>query len=350
VTKTTPVGNAPGRFKPGTWKRSYFSLPLILAERSGREIVDEVCAACHATGAEGAPKIGDSEAWSERAAQGLSSLTRHAIEGIRRMPPHGGRHDLNDLEMARAVTYMVNRSGGNWVEPASPEDLAKERSGEQVVKMQCIKCHGEGLEGAPKIGDRDAWVQRLKTGLGALVHSAIRGHGGMPPRGGLANLTDEELQFAILYMFNPAGAPAKPKPAAAQAEPDAGMNSLHRFVRGLEIHLGFIPAENLYGLPKASPERKMHGGIPRGSGYYHVNVSLYDTAWQAPVDDAKVEMEIAEPGLSKTTTELQHMAIGGGSYGNYVKPYAGKRYLITLRIHRPGATEAIEEKFSHRFE
>ncbi|HSS62973.1 MAG TPA: c-type cytochrome [Gammaproteobacteria bacterium] len=360
---TTPVEHVPACFTPGERRKIHLSLALTLAfvltsapapaqgaERSGREVVDAVCAACHATGAEGAPKIGDTQAWSERASQGLSSLTRHAIAGIRRMPHHGGRPDLSDLEIARAITHMVNRSGGLWIEPASAEDLARERSGEQIVKAQCIKCHGEGLEGAPKIGHRDAWVQRLKMGLGALVHSAIRGHGGMPPRGGLANLTDAELQSAILYMFNPAGAPARPKPAATRAEPDADMDSLHRLVRGLEIHLGFIPAENLRALPRGSPERAMHGGIPEGPGYYHVNVSLYDTAWQAPVDDAKVELVIAEPGLSRTTTALQPMAIGGGSYGTYTRPDPGTRYLITLRIDRPGATETLEAKFTHRFE
>jgi cytochrome c5 len=179
-------------------------------ERSGRDVVDDVCAACHETGAEGAPKIGDRQAWSSRASQGLSSLTRHALQGIRRMPAHGGRSDLSDLEIARAVTYMVNRSGGNWVEPASAQDLATERSGEQVVSAQCVKCHGEGVGGAPKIGDREAWVPRLSKGLGYLVNSAIHGHGGMPPRGGQASLTDSEIRSAILYMYNPAGLPSTP--------------------------------------------------------------------------------------------------------------------------------------------
>lgn len=176
------------------------------AERSGKEVVQAVCAACHATGANGAPKIGDQKVWSKRASQGLTSLTQHALEGIRKMPSHGGNPRLTDLEIGRAVAYMVNQSGGRWVEPVSAKDLATERSGEQVVKSQCIKCHHEGLRGAPKIGDREAWVPRMKQGIDTLVRSAIRGHGGMPPRGGQANLTDSEIRAAVLYMFNP---PAK---------------------------------------------------------------------------------------------------------------------------------------------
>ena len=83
---------------------------------------------------------------------------------------------------------------------------APERSGEQTVKAQCVKCHGTGVNGAPKIGDQAAWRPRLKNGLDNTVRSAISGHGKMPARGGMANLTDPELRAAVLYMFNPQAA------------------------------------------------------------------------------------------------------------------------------------------------
>src|SRR5512143_3652132 len=107
---------------------------LQAAERSGKEVVDAVCAGCHASGANGAPKIGDKAAWSKRASQGLTSLTQHALTGMRSMPSHGGKLDLTDLEIGRAVAYMVNHSGGKWTEPVSAKDMAVERSGAQVVK------------------------------------------------------------------------------------------------------------------------------------------------------------------------------------------------------------------------
>lgn len=81
---------------------------------------------------------------------------------------------------------------------------AQQRSGEQVVKAQCVKCHGTGVNGAPKVGDQAAWRPRLKNGVDATVSSAIHGHGKMPARGGMADLTDPEVRAAILYMFNPA--------------------------------------------------------------------------------------------------------------------------------------------------
>jgi cytochrome c5 len=170
-------------------------------ERSGKEVVDSVCSKCHATGAQGAPKIGDKQAWSKRASQSLSSLTDHALKGIRQMPAHGGSPDLTDFEIKRAVTYMVNQSGGKWVEPISRKSPPTPRTGEEVVKAQCIKCHESGKGGAPRIGDRDAWIPRLKDGLESTVRSAMKGHGGMPARGGMADLTDSELRSAVIYLF-----------------------------------------------------------------------------------------------------------------------------------------------------
>jgi cytochrome c5 len=186
--------------------RRYFALTFIVAlavciapedaaaqspERSGKEVVDSVCIACHGTGAHGAPKIGNKKAWAKLASRGLTGLSRNALQGIRQMPPHGGNPSLTDTEIERAITYMVNQSGGHWKEPVSRTAKAPERSG------------------APKIGDRSAWIPRLKPGLDVVVRSAINGHGGMPARGGLADLTDSELRSAIIYMFNKGTVPEK---------------------------------------------------------------------------------------------------------------------------------------------
>ena len=124
------------------------------------------------------------------------------------MPAHGGNAGLTDLELARGVAYMVNASGGKWTEPKSAKELGRAQrraGGEGAV----LKCHQEGKGGAPKIGDREAWSKRLNQGIDHAVHSAISGHGGMPPRD-KADLTDGEVRAAILYMFNPK-APAKAK-------------------------------------------------------------------------------------------------------------------------------------------
>jgi len=181
------------------------------AERSGKEVVEATCASCHASGANGAPKIGDKAAWKKLSSQSLSSLTAVVLKGIRQMPPHGSNMTLSDTEIKRAVTYMVNQSGGHWVEPTSKQKPAAKRTGEQIVKMRCAKCHETGKGGAPKIGDRDAWIPRMKDGLDATVRSAINGHGGMQARGGMPDLTDAEMKDAITYMINKGRVPEKSK-------------------------------------------------------------------------------------------------------------------------------------------
>jgi cytochrome c5 len=97
------------------------------------------------------------------------------------------------------------------------------QTGEQVYQAVCKTCHEAGLAGAPKFGDKAAWAPRIKTGVNALYTSAIKGKNAMPPRGGSPDLSDVELQRAVVYMANKAGASFKepPAPAAAPAAPVA---------------------------------------------------------------------------------------------------------------------------------
>lgn len=178
-------------------------------ERSGDEVVEAVCAACHRTGARGSPMIGDKKTWGKLASKGLTGLTQVALKGIRQMPSHGGNMALTDTEIKRAITYMVNQSGGHWTEPIDKTTSPAERSGSQVVQARCATCHEAGVGGAPKIADRQAWIPRIKYGLDAAVRSAIHGHGGMPPRGDMADLTDSEIRSAVVYMINKGPATAK---------------------------------------------------------------------------------------------------------------------------------------------
>jgi len=173
--------------------------------REGKEVYESTCVACHGTGANGAPKLGDAKAWKPLADRGLASLTANALEGVRKMPPHGGRLDLSDLEIERGITYMVNQSGGRWTEPTDRASRAKARTGEEIVQAQCSKCHATGVGGAPRLDDREAWIKRARLGFDSLVASAIHGHGGMPARGGMADLTDDEMRSAVTYMFQKSG-------------------------------------------------------------------------------------------------------------------------------------------------
>ena len=126
------------------------------------------------------------------------------------MPPRGDKADHTEGEVRNAILYRYNPGAAPRVEFAGTKPVVATLTGQQVVQAQCHKCHQEGLHGAPRIGDRDAWVPRLKQGVEYAVRSAIRGHGGMPPRGDRADLTDGEIRDAILYMYNP-GTAAKDK-------------------------------------------------------------------------------------------------------------------------------------------
>jgi cytochrome c5 len=85
-------------------------------DRSGEQLYQAVCAACHGTGAAGAPKMGDNGAWAPRLKQGLDGLLKSALNGKNAMPPKGGS-DATEAELARAIVYMANKSGGSLKEP-----------------------------------------------------------------------------------------------------------------------------------------------------------------------------------------------------------------------------------------
>lgn len=74
---------------------------------AGEKIYKGTCGVCHETGVAGAPKHGDKAAWQPRLAQGVDVLDKHAIEGIRAMPPRGGNGKLSDAEVRDAVAYMI---------------------------------------------------------------------------------------------------------------------------------------------------------------------------------------------------------------------------------------------------
>lgn len=313
---------------------------------TGKQVVDAVCANCHATGVEGAPKIGDRQAWKPRAAQGLTSLTQHALQGLRKMPPHGGSPGLGDLDIKRAVTYMVNQSGGNWVEPVGVATAFRERSGEQIVNTQCGKCHEKGIDGAPRIGDLAAWAPRFAHGMDFLVRSAIKGHGAMPPRGGMADLTDSEMRVAALYMFNKGVVPNGAAVVAQQGRQEWN----HRVIEGMDVYLGVKSAESIRAMhPTEDQEKLMHGGIPRGKGYYHVNISLLDRKTGTEIRDATIDLSVEDPVMGSQVKKLDPISFNKSmSYGNYFRLTEKYPHKITAQIVRLGQPQAASAKFDFR--
>lgn len=217
---------------------------------AGGAVYTATCAACHDSGMAGSPKTGDKAAWAARLEQGYDTLVTHAINGIRAMPAKGGNPDLDDLEVARAVVFMTNQSGASFKEPVAPAPaaapaaaaapiagdaatatagapvaaapaavaaaapaaaaapvagpvVASADTGKKAYDTACFACHGAGIAGAPKLGDKAAWSARIGQGSPVLYEHAIKGFQGkagvMPPKGGSA-LPDADVKAAVDYM------------------------------------------------------------------------------------------------------------------------------------------------------
>jgi cytochrome c5 len=72
--------------------------------------------------------------------------------------------------------------------------------GEKTFNATCVACHGSGVLGAPKLGDKASWAPRIKQGVPTLYKHALEGFKMMPAKGGNAGLKDNELQAAIDFM------------------------------------------------------------------------------------------------------------------------------------------------------
>jgi cytochrome c5 len=236
--------------------------PKIL--QAGNAVYTAVCAACHASGAAGAPKVGAAGDWGPRLAQGYDTLVKHAIEGIRLMPAKGGNPDLDNVEVERAVVYMANQSGAKFKEPAVPAAapaapaagtetaaapaaanaataspvagtpasaaptaaptaataapsaaapaaaapaaapaVANADAGKALYNSACIACHGAGVAGAPKIADKAAWAPRIKQGNAVLYEHALKGFqgkAGVMPPKGGSSAPDDDVKAAVDFM------------------------------------------------------------------------------------------------------------------------------------------------------
>ncbi len=226
--------------------------------RSGKDVFESTCTTCHGAGIAGAPKFGDAGAWAPRIAQGAATLFDHAIKGFQGkngvMPAKGGNGDLDDTEVQRAVVYIANAGGAKFAEPAASVGAAAtttqapaapvapqadpavvaaiaainagtkpvavaaaapaagaaggdNAAGKKLFESVCTACHGMGIAGAPKFGDKAAWAPRIAEGLDTLYQHAINGYQGksgiMPPKGG-SGASDDDVKAAVRYITDAA--------------------------------------------------------------------------------------------------------------------------------------------------
>jgi cytochrome c5 len=86
------------------------------------------------------------------------------------------------------------------VASAAPAASGAKPDGKKIYDSGCIACHGAGVAGAPKFGDKPAWAPRIATGMEALYTASIKGKGVMPPKGGNPSLSDADVKAAVDFM------------------------------------------------------------------------------------------------------------------------------------------------------
>ena len=105
---------------------------------------------------------------------------------------------MNIKRLIKLATPVVGAIAIMVSVPANANDA------EKTYKKTCKMCHGSGMMGAPKFGDKAAWADRIAKGIDTLNDHAINGFGKMKPKGGKKSLSDEEVKAAVAYMVDAA--------------------------------------------------------------------------------------------------------------------------------------------------
>ncbi|WP_322091396.1 c-type cytochrome [Paraburkholderia bannensis] len=224
--------------------------------KTGEQVYQAVCSACHASGAAGAPKFGNAGDWAPRIAQGYDTLWHTALSGKGAMPARGGTSpdDYSDYEIGLAVAYMANHAGASFQDPPKPAPGAANaanaasgaaaaatasgadsnaaqataaaaaiaaipqagsapadgaasadasQAGKALYTQVCQACHAAGVLGAPKFGNKADWAPRLKDPMDTIYNYALHGKGQMPAKGG-SNASDADVKAAVDYMVSAA--------------------------------------------------------------------------------------------------------------------------------------------------
>ncbi len=186
------------------------------APRSGGDVYNSYCMACHSTGAAGAPKLGDKAAWAARADKGLDGLLTTATNGLNAMPPKGTCGDCSADELKDAIRHILSESGikvagGDAAPAAAPAPAAAAPAavaaadtgkGKQVYDASCMACHSTGAAGAPMLGNSAAWAPRIAQGMDTLLQHAINGIRAMPPKGTCMACSNDDIKAAVDYMVS----------------------------------------------------------------------------------------------------------------------------------------------------
>ena len=172
----------------------------------GQQIYDKYCAACHNSGAAGAPKITDNMAWKQRLEKGKKQLHTNAIKGYNSMPAKGNCVSCSDDDIIKSVDYILD-----FASSASGVEIhqVKVRTGPQVsynvgrkvYNKYCSTCHNDKLFKSAHPSNSAYWQEKLSQGMDVLYSRTIKGYKAMPAKGGCVECTNLEVIAAVKYLL-----------------------------------------------------------------------------------------------------------------------------------------------------
>ncbi len=109
-TQAAAPAQAPAPSPAGTAAADVATEAVVAQPKSGEQVYNGNCVACHGTGVAGAPKFGDAAAWAPRIAKGMDALLVSATNGLNAMPPKGLCMACSADELRGAIEYMVSHS------------------------------------------------------------------------------------------------------------------------------------------------------------------------------------------------------------------------------------------------
>lgn len=170
----------------------------------GESIYNNYCSGCHASGLDGAPKLGDAASWGPLVRSGMKKLYTVAINGAGNMPPKGMCRNCLNSDIRHAVDYMVSTTmngSDQQVVIAKQSSKLTITDGERIYQAHCSSCHDTGVNNAPKMGDQKAWQPIVEEGFLNAYQNVVTGKNGHPAHGGCVQCNDEEILAAMKYIM-----------------------------------------------------------------------------------------------------------------------------------------------------
>jgi len=178
--------------------QSAFTGPI--TPKTGVKVYQKYCAVCHATGAAGAPKIGDTAEWKKRLKVGKTLVYTRAIQGFNSMPPKGTCSGCSDEAINAAVDYLINTQTESAMTLPVQQAMLSLKIGSEVYQTHCAVCHSKKITDTPQLGDKVAWKPLIAKGMEVLFVNTIQGYNAMPAKGNCSTCSNAELEASVKYM------------------------------------------------------------------------------------------------------------------------------------------------------